>query len=153
MIKSGMAILGRAIMLAVILCLDLAPVMAEPAPSPEVLRREQNWRPEGPGYSSRRPVQQPTPLARPAPPRFQRAQAPERYERNRYYEPRYETGRPYYRRPEYTYDEPEVYVRGRYGRACETSRGVCYVARPQPLGSGCRCEIRGFGLKRGNIEN
>ena len=59
-----------------------------------------------------------------------------------------------YRRPGYAYEEEPVYQRRRrdFGRACATSRGVCYVGRPQPIGTGCRCDLPGFGLKRGNIE-
>ena len=65
----------------------------------------------------------------------------------RRYEPR-----PSYRRPEYAVEEPGYRRGGAFGRACATSRGVCYVRRPEPYGAPCRCDIPGFGPKRGNIE-
>jgi hypothetical protein len=37
-----------------------------------------------------------------------------------------------------------------FGNVCETSRGACR-SRPAPEGSRCRCNIPGFGPKRGNI--
>jgi hypothetical protein len=40
---------------------------------------------------------------------------------------------------------------GGFGQACVTSRGTCYV-QPQPITSRCRCQIPGFGPKRGNVE-
>lgn len=68
------------------------------------------------------------------------------------YDRGYDEGPRYRRRPPVVvYDEEPSYG-GAFGRACATSRGVCYVRRPQPYGSGCRCDIPGFGLKRGNIE-
>ncbi|KAA2237471.1 hypothetical protein [Salinarimonas soli] len=53
------------------------------------------------------------------------------------------------------YEQEEAYSprprrAGRFGQACETSRGTCYV-NPQPIGSRCRCDIPGFGPKRGNV--
>lgn len=41
--------------------------------------------------------------------------------------------------------------RARFGRVCLTSRGSCYIGRPVPLNSPCRCDIPGFGLKRGAV--
>ena len=65
----------------------------------------------------------------------------------------FDEGPRYRRRPPVAYDDgPSYGGGGAFGRACATSRGVCYVRRPQPYGSGCRCDIPGFGPKRGNIE-
>lgn len=63
--------------------------------------------------------------------------------------------RPYgYRRPPpppaYGYGGGYGY-RQPIGRFCETGRGSCYT-RPTPVGSGCRCDIPGFGLKRGIVQ-
>lgn len=58
-------------------------------------------------------------------------------------------GRPYGYRP-----PPPPYgygYRAPLGRFCETGRGSCYT-RPVPVGSACRCDIPGFGLKRGIVE-
>jgi hypothetical protein len=68
-------------------------------------------------------------------------------------------GRPYgYRPPRpppgYGYDRrygDNYGYRARLGRFCETGRGSCYT-RPVPVGSGCRCDIPGFGLKRGIVQ-
>lgn len=63
-----------------------------------------------------------------------------------------EYGRPYgYRRP-----PPPDYEYGYRRRApisqfCETGRGGCY-SRPSPVGAPCRCDIPGFGLKRGIVQ-
>jgi hypothetical protein len=56
---------------------------------------------------------------------------------------------PYYRpRPRY-YQEPlPQRPRVRMTDVCITSRGACPVY-PQPPGRPCRCEIPGFGVKRG----
>ena len=54
----------------------------------------------------------------------------------------------YYRRP----GPPEGYQRERrFGQVCVTSRGTCGT-RPGPIGISCRCDIPGFGPKRGSIE-
>ena len=37
-----------------------------------------------------------------------------------------------------------------FGRVCVTSRGNC-AGPPVPINSRCRCDIPGFGLKRGNV--
>ena len=57
-------------------------------------------------------------------------------------------GRPYddgERRP-----LPPRYGRQRMGSVCVTSRGNC-PAYPSPIQSPCRCDIPGFGPKRGNV--
>lgn len=63
-------------------------------------------------------------------------------------------GRPYGYRPPppppYGYGGGYGY-RARLGRFCETGRGSCYT-RPVPVGSACRCDIPGFGLKRGIVQ-
>ncbi|HEY0270005.1 MAG TPA: hypothetical protein VGC10_03340 [Sphingomonas sp.] len=64
-----------------------------------------------------------------------------------------------YRRPPppYGYDRPppprDAYYRREreFGRMCVTSRGTCEAA-PGPIGISCRCNIPGFGKKRGSIE-
>jgi len=83
--------------------------------------------PPPPGYA-------PPPRYAPPPPRYEQP----RYERRRQVE-EYD---PYYAPRRAT----------RYGQVCVTSRGECYVYRPQPINSGCRCEVPGFGLKRGAIQ-
>lgn len=63
----------------------------------------------------------------------------------------------YDRRPGYGYDRPPAQYGRPYGRArgmsniCATSRGSCET-RFMPIGADCRCNIPGFGRKRGNIE-
>lgn len=52
------------------------------------------------------------------------------------------------RRP--VYRDDEQYERRPLSNVCVTSRGECYTRR-SPYGAPCRCEIPGFGLKRGNI--
>ena len=42
------------------------------------------------------------------------------------------------------------YGRQRMGSVCVTSRGNC-PAYPSPIQAPCRCDIPGFGLKRGNV--
>ncbi|WP_043751929.1 hypothetical protein [Methylobacterium nodulans] len=39
---------------------------------------------------------------------------------------------------------------GGFGRICVTARGHC-PTRPGPINAPCRCDIPGFGLKRGQI--
>lgn len=61
---------------------------------------------------------------------------------------------PYYR-PRGYYPPPPAYgyrQRVRFGEYCETGRGGCYIGRPVPVGSRCRCDIPGFGLKRGVVQ-
>jgi hypothetical protein len=41
---------------------------------------------------------------------------------------------------------------GTFGSVCVTSRGNCSVGQLVPLGSGCRCNIPGFGRKRGQVD-
>lgn len=54
-------------------------------------------------------------------------------------------------------DDDEYYYTPRrrrvadYGSVCVTSRGNCRVPGGGPLNSPCRCDIPGFGLKRGAI--
>lgn len=72
------------------------------------------------------------------------------YERREYYgyEPRRE-----YRR-EYRYVRPREEWRRqarRYGNVCVTSRGSCEYPQSFPINANCRCDIPGFGPKRGNI--
>jgi hypothetical protein len=63
--------------------------------------------------------------------------------------------RPYYGGPGYDprYGGQEYYSPRRrvvLGEICETSRGACQI-RPSPEGSRCRCNIPGFGPKRGAV--
>lgn len=115
-------------------------------PQPQVQQQYQRPQPQ-----VQQQYQRPQPQYRPQP-----AQQYERGPRfgydGGYEQRRIEEPRPYYRRPGYAYEEPGYGRRRDFGRACATSRGVCYVRPPQPLGAPCRCEIPGFGLKRGNIE-
>lgn len=68
-----------------------------------------------------------------------------------------EDDRPRRRGPRY--DEDRGYGRdgggygGQRGRAsvCITSRGSCGTS-PAPRGYPCRCDIPGFGMKRGNVQ-
>jgi hypothetical protein len=64
-----------------------------------------------------------------------------------YYEPGYD-------RPRYDprFGGQEYYSPRRvpFGNVCETSRGACRT-RPAPEGNPCRCNIPGFGPKRGSI--
>jgi hypothetical protein len=79
------------------------------------------------------------------------------YERPDYgYRPRSDDyGRDYYgyERREYRYAQPRREWRrpARYGNVCVTSRGSCEYPQSFPIGAGCRCDIPGFGPKRGNI--
>lgn len=115
-------------------------------PQPQIQQQFQRPQPQ-----VQQQYQRPQPQYRPQP-----AQQYERGPRfgydGGYEQRRIEEPRPYYRRPGYAYEEPGYGRRRDFGRACATSRGVCYVRPPQPLGAPCRCEIPGFGLKRGNIE-
>ena len=47
----------------------------------------------------------------------------------------------------YGYGPPRPY--GRPSSICVTSRGTCPIAYPVPFNSPCRCDIPGFGPKRG----
>lgn len=67
----------------------------------------------------------------PAPPRYYE-ERPGRFYRPDPY------GERFYRRPV------------EFGNICFTSRGSCRT-RPQPLDAPCRCDIPGFGLKRGGV--
>ncbi|MGL4637363.1 MAG: hypothetical protein ACRCWF_15380 [Beijerinckiaceae bacterium] len=67
-------------------------------------------------------------------------------QRPHYYEP---PPRPYYRQDPYGWDAPR-YRPVVVGNICYTSRGSCRT-RPAPEESPCRCDIPGFGLKRGAI--
>lgn len=87
-----------------------------------------------------------------------RQPAPRYYEYDRpsyRYRPRdyYGQDHHYERRWEYRYAQPrrEWRRQARYGNVCVTSRGSCEHPQSYPLGTGCRCDIPGFGLKRGNI--
>ena len=71
--------------------------------------------------------------------------APPPYGYDRPPPPRYGYDRP---PPRYGYERPQY---REFSRICVTSRGDCN-SRPAPIGANCRCDIPGFGLKRGNIE-
>ena len=47
--------------------------------------------------------------------------------------------------------ERRYYRQPRYGNICVTSRGDCPTP-PLPYGSGCGCNIPGFGPKRGIVQ-
>lgn len=64
--------------------------------------------------------------------------------RPRYYEEDYRPRRRPY--AEYGYER-----RGG-GSVCVTSRGECSVGRYVPIGTGCKCNIPGFGQKRGHVQ-
>lgn len=57
--------------------------------------------------------------------------------------------RRHYRR-DYGYERP-YYRQPRYGNMCVTGRGDCPTP-PLPYGSGCGCNIPGFGSKRGIVQ-
>jgi opacity protein-like surface antigen len=94
---------------------------------------------------------------RQAPPQsYQQPQQRQRYQQpapvqaqpyGRGYDRGYDRG--YERRRGYD-DGPRYGQRGRLGDYCATSRGACR-ARPQPVGSSCRCDIDGL-TKRGIIQ-
>ncbi len=65
----------------------------------------------------------------------------EREERE-YYRPRYEDRR---------YERGYERQRRDLGQVCVTGRGSCGSA-PNYIGASCRCNIPGFGRKRGNIQ-
>jgi hypothetical protein len=44
------------------------------------------------------------------------------------------------------------YERRGAGSVCVTSRGECSVGRYVPIGTGCKCQIPGFGQKRGHVQ-
>ncbi len=69
---------------------------------------------------------------------------PPSYDQREYYRPRHEERR---------YEREYGYERSRrdLGQICVTSRGSCGSA-PNYIGASCRCEIPGFGRKRGNIQ-
>lgn len=83
-------------------------------------------------------------------------------------QPYYQQQRPYYppEEPEYQqpqrpyYQQQQPYYQPDYGyrrrrpqvsNICGTSRGICYINVLAPLNAPCRCEVPGFGLKRGNV--
>lgn len=156
---AGLALLGMAV----------SSVRAEPSDQVEQRRQEiqrgynQQLQQRGPAPQAPRPAPPPA-VARPAPqpqyrqPNYSDGRYEQRrdFDRRREFEYRHEgeryRHRPYFGGPPVVFEDDEGFRPGGFGRACATSRGVCYVRRPQPLGSGCRCEIPGFGLKRGNIE-
>lgn len=70
----------------------------------------------------------------------------------------------YERRPDYGYEQRRDYRYGapprvsrrpergaRVGNVCYTSRGSCEYPQYLPLQTPCRCDIPGFGQKRGAI--
>jgi hypothetical protein len=79
---------------------------------------------------------------------------PSRYDGGPYLAPRQDTWRERrprsYDAPGWGYERHSPRPSRRFGQICATSRGACYV-RPVPVGSRCRCEIPGFGLKRGSV--
>lgn len=97
------------------------------------------------GYYQRPPV-----VRQPQVQRWEYDQGPRYRQDYRYdYRPRYRPD--YYERPyatPYGYATPRPRVR--LGQVCLTSRGSCWV-RPSPINARCRCDIPGFGLKRGNV--
>ncbi|KQO49084.1 MULTISPECIES: hypothetical protein [unclassified Methylobacterium] len=68
---------------------------------------------------------------------------PRAYDRYDGYARPYEDGE---RRPV----QQQRYGRQRMGSVCVTARGNC-PAYPSPIQSPCRCDIPGFGPKRGNV--
>lgn len=62
-----------------------------------------------------------------------------------------------YRDPRYYEDEEDYRPRRRnssrrdLGQVCVTSRGNCDLGALVPIGSGCRCQIPGFGRKAGQV--
>ncbi len=62
--------------------------------------------------------------------------------------------RDYYRpRPQYRQEyRPEYRQRRNLGTVCVTSRGSCGIDAPNYIGAPCRCDIPGFGRKRGNVQ-
>jgi hypothetical protein len=72
-----------------------------------------------------------------------------RYERSPYDRPGWD-GPGWNERPRWR-EERRMVRRGRAGNVCVTSRGSCEYPTFMPLNSGCRCDIPGFGPKRGNI--
>ncbi|WP_406856474.1 hypothetical protein ABEG18_02265 [Alsobacter sp. KACC 23698] len=84
----------------------------------------------------------------PPPPGYYRPRPPS-YDPDPYYRPRQPEYRPDpYRQPRPYYQEQPVRPRGRMTDMCITSRGACRVY-PQPTGRPCRCDVPGFGTKRG----
>lgn len=59
-----------------------------------------------------------------------------------------------YERPGYGYGRPRNETRrvARFGSVCVTSRGSCEFSQPALLNTRCRCDIPGFGPKRGFIQ-
>ncbi len=77
-----------------------------------------------------------------------------RYERRPYDGYRRDYG--YETRRDYRYGPPRdewrrPVRRARSGNICVTSRGNCEYPQSFPINSQCRCDIPGFGMKRGNI--
>ena len=68
------------------------------------------------------------------------------YERDYDRRPRYEERR-YEERPRY-----EERSRRDLGDVCVTSRGSCGTPQANYIGAPCRCNIPGFGSKRGNVQ-
>ncbi len=68
------------------------------------------------------------------------------YERDYDRRPRYEERR--YEERGYGYDRP----RRDLGGVCVTSRGSCGMPQANYIGAPCRCNIPGFGSKRGNVQ-
>lgn len=79
--------------------------------------------------------------------RYERRPPPPRYE-DEYRRPRYDDG---YRRPDYGRPDRGYDPGPRGGAMCVTSRGTC-PAPPIQRGSPCRCDIPGFGVKRGAVQ-
>ncbi len=56
------------------------------------------------------------------------------------------------RRDDRRWRERERYGSRRGGAICVTSRGACRISLPLVSGAACRCDIPGFGPKRGNVQ-
>jgi hypothetical protein len=85
---------------------------------------------------------QPAPRFHPAPQYY-----PQPYPGPRYYEEDYRPRRPVQRQQHYS-----PYRQQAVGSVCVTSRGECGVGQIVPIGTGCKCQIPGFGRKRGHVQ-
>jgi hypothetical protein len=81
---------------------------------------------------------QPAPRYHPGPQFY-----PQPYPGPQYYEPAP-------RRPVPRHYSP--YAHQGFGTVCVTSRGECGVGQVVPIGTGCKCRIPNFGMKRGHVQ-